>query len=78
LFICLLLVDGWAFSTLWTWLIVPVFTAPVLGIGQSIGILVFLTVAGVRNPKHDNFIEALTFGPISVLLGLGIKTLFGI
>ena len=33
-----LMLTGWAFSLLWAWFFVPIFEAPALSIGQSIGV----------------------------------------
>jgi len=50
------LLNGWVFSILWAWFIIPVFGLPALTIGQAIGlsmVVTFLTYQYVDNQKSD-------------------------
>lgn len=84
------LINGWALSLLWQWFIVPVFSAPVLSLGQAIGVAMvvsFLTYQYIDTQEStkstaEKFILAVMMTimrPVgAVLFGLVIKAIFGI
>jgi hypothetical protein len=47
------LINGWAFSVLWAWFIVPVFGAPPLSIPQAIGIALIVGVLFTRSGGNE-------------------------
>lgn len=44
LFVPLILLEGYILSKMWLWFIVPVFSLPVLTVGQAVGICCMLTL----------------------------------
>lgn len=45
------ILNGWVLQILWSWFIVPVFSLPVLGVAQAIGIA---GVVGYLTKDHDH------------------------
>lgn len=54
-------VNGFVFTVLWGWFIVPVFAVPVVTVTQAIGVSVF--VAFVRNKRFSEPDDKRAFSP---------------
>jgi hypothetical protein len=64
LLIPMMLLEGFILSQLWVWFIVPVFSLPVLSVGQSVGIMVvvgMITTQITYNVKAEGSLTSQVF-----------------
>lgn len=56
----LMLLEGYVLSRLWLWFIVPVFSLPVLSVGQAVGIMVVVSMLKTQLTNKSNEEGSLT------------------
>lgn len=69
------ILEGWVFSVMWGWFIVPVFGAPALRIPHAIGLALVVGMLTHRVRKEQNqpdTVEILAYGLVMPFVYLGI------
>lgn len=64
--------NGWAFATMWGWLIVPVFGLPLLTIPQAIGVSIVVTYPFMKIAKSEQEVHGWAVLWLRPLFMMGI------